>query len=453
VGRLDEEELILSRVRAVGAGGQRFVLVTGEPGIGKTRLALEVASMVTGAAILVAVTGNDATRSAVVGIAELLAEESSGLDDDELRLCLGRWPEELAAVVPALARRFPDLVGRSGGPDALRADRVRASIVSWLVALSHRAPVVLMIDDVQRAGPALFQFLRELSDRGGHKRIVVLATASPQVPNRWSKLEHLIDDAIARGELDRIELAGLREESVTELFLQLRVPNAIARARDLWRVTGGHPFFLGELLREAAWDVSAVPASVREFVRRRLGALDAGARVSVEAASAFVTAFDVSLLAEVAEVSDAIVATHIDRAIEAGILREVQARSFTFVHELTRRAVMESVEETRRAMLHRRVAGALELRGANVELLATHWSRAVGADARAKAFGYASTAGTNALRDVDPDAATRWFEVAVFASDGDDKAWAMRLLTEAYHQAGDESSSDALQEGVELAFQ
>jgi hypothetical protein len=159
------------------------------------------------------------------------------------------------------------------------------------------------------------------------------------------------------------------------------------------------------------------------------------------------------LLAEVAEVSDAIVATHIDRAIEAGILREVQARSFTFVHELTRRAVMESVEETRRAMLHRRVAGALELRGANVELLATHWSRAVGADAREKAFGYASTAGTNALRDVDPDAATRWFEVAVFASDGDDKAWAMRLLTEAYHQAGDESSSDALQEGVELAFQ
>src|SRR4029079_9066291 len=118
--------------------------------------------------------------------------------------------------------------------------------------------------------------------------------------------------------------------------------------------------------------------SVREFVRRRLGALDAGARLSVEVASAFVTAFDVSLLAEVAEVSDAIAATHIDRAIEAGILREAQSRSFTFVHELTRRAVGESVEGTRGAMLHRRVAGALEQRGANVELLATHRSRAVG---------------------------------------------------------------------------
>ncbi|HEV7527135.1 MAG TPA: BTAD domain-containing putative transcriptional regulator, partial [Acidimicrobiia bacterium] len=140
VGRRREESQIFDRLREVANGGARLVLVEGEAGIGKSRLVLEVARRVDDDAIVLAVDGADALQPGLHLIANALAEASAHLSDAELALCLGRWPGDLAEIVPALRRRLPGLPLALDADHETRVARLRAAVVSWISGLSQRAP-------------------------------------------------------------------------------------------------------------------------------------------------------------------------------------------------------------------------------------------------------------------------------------------------------------------------
>jgi hypothetical protein len=159
-------------------------------------------------------------------------------------------------------------------------------------------------------------------------------------------------------------LDGLRATSVERLLYRLGIRVPTAKARLLHQVTDGHPFFLGEILQTDDWQRALVdpPASVREFVRRRVHELgDAEESFLVDAAGLWI-AFDAELLAEITGETRATTAILIDRGVAAGVLRTVGKGTFTFVHEIGRRALLDRLDDDARAQLLRRIVAAIENR-------------------------------------------------------------------------------------------
>jgi len=404
VGRTDEQELIFGHIREVFAGDRMMVLVEGEAGIGKTRLILEVARRVQGDAIILSATANDVTTPAVVDLARALVATVSDLPDDELRRCLGTMPGDLAAVVPALRARFPDLEAACDEPAAGRGRRLVGAVASGLTQLSRRAPVVLLLDDLQRSGAALLYTLGRLMVAEAQPRILVLATARSASPTRSSSLADLTEQLERRGCIHRIELEGLGVVSVERLLCRLGSLKPTVEAHLLHQTTNGHPFFLSEILQAEDWQraLADPPATLREFIRRRVHALgDAAADLLVDA-SGLGIAFDVALLADIADAPRATTGVLIDGAVTAGILRTVGKNTFTFVHELCRRALLDDLDAERRARLHHRIATVLERHGLPPAVLASHWRLVPGRAAEERALRYARMVGDATTFDLEP---------------------------------------------------
>jgi hypothetical protein len=227
--------------------------------------------------------------------------------------------------------------------------------------------------------------------------------------------------------------------------------DAGTRARSLHNVTGGHPFFVGEVLQNEDWAV-AVPSTVREFVRGRVRSLGVAEEAALACASCLLIGFDAPLLAEIAEISEPLAVMYMHRAIQVGIVRQVDARLFVFAHELTRRALYDSIDGDALADIHRRIAMALETRDAPPAVLATHWQRAAGEDARAKAFACAARAAEDALRSLDPDTAAQWLERGIeAAASPDERASTLLRLADAQHQSGDPRAAETFRRAVSQA--
>jgi predicted ATPase len=355
------------------------------------------------------------------------------LPDDELLRCLGRRPADLAAVVPALRERLAGLVPPPTDDDAGPGRRLVSSVAHAMNALTRRAPVVLLLDDMHRSGAALLRLLGHLMVVDEQQRILVLATARSSSPDRSSSLADLAEQLERRGYLDRMHLEGLAPASVERLLYRLGTHEPAADAQLLHEVTDGHPFFLGEILQTDDWQRALIdpPASVREFVWRRVHALgDAEEDVLVDAAGLGI-AFDAQLLAEITTVPPATMTALLDRAFAAGILRTVDKGTYTFVHELGRRALLDRLDEHHRARLHRRIATALEHRDVPPGLVAAHWRLVPGHEAAGRTLRYARAAGDAALRDLDPGQAADWYEVALGATDVPDTR--RELLTAVAH--------------------
>ncbi len=457
VGRGAEEERIFTCVRDVVAGGRKLVLVEGESGIGKTRLVLEVARRARESVIVVSATANDARTPAMAAIANALLNASLQLGDDELRLCLGKWPGDLAEIAPALRQRLPDLEPPLVADDATRAERLRSSLVSWISALSRRAPILLLLDDVHRAGPGLLMLLGNLFVAPERPRVLVLATTRSAAAERSSRLAQLVEKLEAGGSVERIMLEGLDLASVSRMLSLLGRHDLQRTAAELHDATGGQPFFLGELIEahaRGARELTDVSVDVQEFVRRRVRALGSGLEQLLQTAAGFHAGFDIPLLAEVAETRRPATAALVDRAADAGILRPVGVRMFTFVHELTRRALIDSLQPAQVGALHRRIAMALEERDAPPGLLASHWRLASGAVAKLRTAKYARAAGFEAMRLLEPVAAARWFVLA--HENVDDSPLRGRLLllaAEAQHHAGDPACVASLRAAIDVARQ
>jgi DNA-binding SARP family transcriptional activator len=455
VGRVREDSQIFDRLQEVAAGATRMILVEGEAGIGKSRLALEVARRAHDEAIVLPIDGADALRPGLQMIAAALAEASSHLGEPELRLCLGRWPGDLAEIVPALRRRLPDLPPALDADDETRAVRMRAAVVSWISGLSQRAPVLLLLDDVHRAGPALLLLLGALLVDEEPKRVLVLATAR-SAADRSSRLAQLVRSMQRRGILDRIELQGLSPDSVGRLLAELGRPDASTIAAELTLSTHGHPYLLGEMLRDSDAGASSAPAGestgqIRQFVLRRVAALgDPGARL-LGIAAAIDDGFDVALLAGVSHGTVQSTQGLVDRAIDSGLLHVTGVGSFDFAHDLARRAIVESIDADVRSQLHRDIAREMERRNESPERIATHWILVAGAEGDAATAIWGERAGDSALGDLDAHAAANWFGLAADrATDERMRAHLLVRLAGAQCQSGEKAGADALRAALEI---
>lgn len=401
VGRGRELERLASAWQTALVGGLHAVLIAGEPGVGKTRLAGEWSQQAYGQGAVVLYGRSDEDLGAPYQpFAEALRSLVPCIGAKRLRSLRG--VEALLPLVPGLTEVLPDLCA----PPRADPDTERYALFDAVVALlelaSTSAPVVLILDDLHWAAKPTLLLLRHLLRFGDRSRVQVVATYRSTDLDRSHPLAAMLADLHRDGTANRLTLGGLDEDDVSVYVSEAGYDDEDL-ARALASVTGGNPFFLIEALRHVdesggMWDPNTLPQGVREAVSRRLSRLPAETNKALAAAAVVGSRFAVDFVEQVVE-QDLVDA--FDEACRAGIVIEESGGRYRFNHAIVRQALLAELASVRRMRLHQRIATTLEGEpGADDELLADlahHYFECAWAGNADKAVEYCRRAADQAM--------------------------------------------------------
>ena len=413
IGRDGEREALTAACNAVAEGSGRCVLVTGEAGIGKTRLVTDALA---------------GTRLPVyTGAARLSVAEPYAPVAQILRQCFRRVPdlaEACGPLAPYLAPLLPEI--ESAAQDGGEATLVEA-LLRVFAELAARGPVAVVLDDLHWADEATLLFLPRLAAALRDAPLLLVAISRDEVPADTHRLRSLRAQVrrgcepielplrpFDRGDTARLAAAVALEELDDDLIAALH-----ERAH-------GIPFYVEELAatlalegRHAGEGSLPLPDTVLDAVLLRTEALSLGARNALE------------LAAVVGERCDLVRAPGLSgdeplaEAVAAGFVVERAPGQLMFRHALVRDAVYHGIPWTRRRSLHALVARSLEDSGASAAERAGHWLGA-GEVVRARgalAEAAADSAGVYAYLD-----AAKLYEQALDLGEGEEEAERFELL-------------------------
>jgi tetratricopeptide (TPR) repeat protein/predicted Ser/Thr protein kinase len=434
VGR-DAEIAQMTRAWDQARSGRRhLLLLAGEPGIGKTRLATEFARQC--AAQQATVLAGRSDEEALVPyqpFAEALTWYARVCPEPELRSTLNAigGGAELAPIVVELMRRIPDLRTslKSGG----EGERYRLFDVidALFAAASSVHPIVLVLDDLHWADQPTLLLLKHLLRSTRTAALSIVGTYRDSELRRTHPLAEILADFRRDKSVTRLSLRGLTATDVQGLAPSIAghsVPSGLAAL--VVEGAGGNPFFIGEILRhlretDAFSDVNhdvdlGLPEGVKEVIGRRLSRLSEECNRALALAAVIGREFDVELLIALGDLPEDRLLDAIDEAVRAQLIAEVVGgRSrLTFRHALIRETLYGELLSVRRVRLHRRVAEAIEekARGrANPPLadLAYHFSQSASAGTAVKALEYAARAGDRASELLAYEEAARMYDLAL----------------------------------------
>ena len=322
----------LSRLRTVcsdvAEGGSRVVVLAGEAGIGKTRLAAQLAHDAhrQGFDVLHGRAERDGVtpyQPFVEAVRRLLRErpDAARAIDSSLRPELA----ELARLVPELR----STVTPSDDPEPCR-HQIFMAVSALLSTLLQERPVVLVLDDLQWADSSTLLLLRQVVRDAHAERLLIVATLrSDELPR--ADLRAVLLDLSADGALERVALAGLTREATAELVA------GDGDADRLWEQTGGNPFLVGALTHEAA--EGGVPAAIRDAVDCRLLRLSRTGRKVILAAASAGCSFDPTTVAALSEVPQDAVTDALSEAVHIGLITGT-AEGLAFCHPIAHRALL-----------------------------------------------------------------------------------------------------------------
>jgi class 3 adenylate cyclase/ATP/maltotriose-dependent transcriptional regulator MalT len=427
VSRQDEWTTLESAWAAVKDGGRRVVLIGGEAGGGKTRLAAEFARACheDGGAVLFG--GCDAElvvpyQPWVQALDHLLR----ALDPDDLDAEVVTDLGALAPLLPALERRAVPT------PFTVDADseryRLFAAVDALLAEASRRWPVVLVLDDLHWGSAQTWALLGHVARAAHHARVLVVGTFRDVGEDVSDPLASSLADLRRVDTVSRVRLQGFDAIDVAALIARttghdLDVP--LQRlVNEVTARTLGNAFFVGEMwhhfvatgvvsLQGGRWVVagplttSAVPDSVREVVAERLARLPFAVRRLAELVAVAGQRVELRVVRMASDVTQAEVTNGLDALTTAGLLEAVERPmlAYQFTHALVRDTVEAGIPAAARAQLHLRVAEALESihegdpRNALAEL-ARHYSEAAGLGVTPKAVYYCRRAAEQASASV-----------------------------------------------------
>jgi DNA-binding SARP family transcriptional activator len=438
VGREKICELALATLRSAATSGVQFLLIEGERGIGKSRVLLELARNVGADAVIVPVDVHEAVRPSI----EVLA----------------RGLSQAAARISATEREIMFGTGAAGELRRPTIEELQSSAPSWLAALSAKAPVLLLIDDIDRAGPALLHVMGQLAVSEQPRRVAIVATAQVPKSSHRGAVDRLVAVLETRGQGQRWQLGPLSEEEVDEVLGRMRIAPRRKLAAQLRELTGGNPFMLGELLSSGSperipelWDV---PPRIRDVVFARVDELGGAATEVLQWAAVFGYEFDAVRLVQISRLAEALVTTMVERAVAAQILQPSGSATYRFVHELVRRTLAEELAPEMRRVAHTRIADALEGSDATPAFLAWHWAHSSAPQADEKTLQYASESGDFAMRAHEPNAAIRWYRLALERSRAtSDRGRLLVRVAAAEQSCGDVNFVGRLREAARIAVE
>jgi DNA-binding SARP family transcriptional activator len=402
VGReLELDQLLAGLHDAVGGRGRLF-LISGEPGIGKSRIADEVVRRAgaQGVRILTGRCWEGGGAPAYWPWAQALRGYLRGAAPEALRAQLGIGAVDLAQMLPELREALPGL------PEPVPQDadgarfRLLDATAAFLRNLSAAQPTVLVLDDVHAADPSSLALLRFLARELGSMHLVVLAAFRDVDPVPGQPLTEMLVEATREPPTRRLSLAGLTERQVLECLHRMAPGIASPElAAAVHEQTEGNPLFVAEAIRLLALEGLApadgrelrlaIPETVRDVIRRRLTHLSGECNRVLLLASIVGREFPVDAVARLAGVAVDELLELLDEAVAARVVSDVPGSPdrLRFAHVLIRDTLYDGLPAARRVRLHRRVAQTLEdlysesLDGhaetpEQIIALAQHWSAA-----------------------------------------------------------------------------
>lgn len=399
--------------RALGAPGeqQRLVVLQGEAGIGKTRLAAELARTLAddGASVLYGRCDEELSIP-YQPFREALERYVSRIDAAQLYEALGSHADQLGRLLPEIG----DLGGT--GPTDSESSRFELfeAIAALLGALASARPTLLVIDDLHWAPPPTVLLFRHLLRSEPVPDVLYLITCREGEVQAGSPLARLLADLGRDARLPRLEIDGLDRAAVAEMLEHARAENADVEldpdlVTEIVADTGGNPFFVGEVLAAVSEGgrVSSAPGELelgrlpvsggaRAVVGARIARLSEQATRAAETVAVAGADFSLGVLTGVhgdrLELHDGI-----DEAVAMGLLNLTGDGGYAFSHAIARKAVYEEIGEARRTWLHLRVAETLEAAGAaGPAALAHHFGLAADEGYAEKAAAYAREAALDA---------------------------------------------------------
>jgi class 3 adenylate cyclase/predicted ATPase len=424
VGREGELTLLLRRWEQAKDGEGQVVLLSGEAGIGKSRLVRAVREGLgpdESYTLLSHSCSPFHQTSALHPVIGLLERGAGYAPDDpperkleKLEALLGRATEHVAAVAPLIAGLLAIPTGGRYPPSDLapqqQKERTFRALIDQLVGLAARQPVLAVYEDVQWSDPTTLELLEQVIDRAQRLPMLAMITFRPEFTPPWPGRAHITSLALNR--LSRKQGAAM----VAEVTGGRALPAAVLE--EIVSKTDGVPLFVEELtktvlesglLTAAGHDYAlagplaplAIPATLQDSLLARLDRL-APVKEVAQIGAAIGREFSYDLLAAVAPLGDNELGEALGQLVEAELIfrqgTPPQA-TYSFKHALVRDVAYETLLKSRRQQLHGRIAGVLreqfpEVVEGKPELVARHCAEAGLAQ---EAIRYLTKAGRQAL--------------------------------------------------------
>ena len=390
VGRLNELSQLEDALLAANRGDGRFVLLGGEAGIGKTRLARELARRARklGGGVLWGSCSEAELPLPYLPFVEAIGSRLDEQDLDALRA-------ELSPMVAELAQVFPQLgAGPSsdGGDPAQARMRLFESIVALLDFWARSEALLVVLDDLHWADSSTRELLEYAARRLADSRVMLLATYRSDELDRLHPLTRAVQTWRRSGLAETVSVEAMTPAQVGEMIAAILGADEVgAELSDLVHERAeGNPFVLEEMLREAidrgdvfqsadGWNRRAVgsfrlPETVREALLLRLGRLDEEYVDVLRAAAVLGRSFDYGLLVQVAEADEGSVLEALESAVAHQLLdEETDARNrYSWRHALTQEAIVGDTVLPKRLRAHSRAADALLASGGAAAVVARH---------------------------------------------------------------------------------
>jgi class 3 adenylate cyclase/predicted ATPase len=393
VGRSEESSRLFDLWRRATKGEGQAVLISGEAGMGKSRLADALTDRIASERCyhVTCQCSPYHTNSALYPVIRHLERAAGFAPDDpdavklaKLEVMLGITkdspPVPAAALIADLlslpVERYPAI---ELAPPQRKAATL-AALVELLTRLAADAPVLLLLEDAHWIDPTTKELWTRLIDAITATRLLALITARPEFASPWTGCAHV----------SSLELTRLGAEEAADLVGEISAPRTLepALVRDIVTKSDGVPLYLEELtksvLESSTPDRPAVPATLHDSLLARLDRLGPAKEIA-QVAAVIGQQFSHALLAAVVSHSATELAAGLLRLIEAGLAYHRGGRaaeaSYSFKHALVRDVAYENLLRARRAQLHERIGRALvenfsSIAESEPELLAHHFHHA-----------------------------------------------------------------------------
>jgi predicted ATPase/DNA-binding XRE family transcriptional regulator len=376
VARERELACSLAALENVAAGGGRSLMLAGEPGVGKTRLAQEVSVHAQSRGFIVASGSCYESRQSVSYYPFL----------DAVGALYTAAPSSISSAIPErwpyLGRLLPDT--GLPQPGALsdvyeEQERLFRAIAGFIAATSEIAPVILLLDDLHWADEASLSLLQHVIRHTRGSRVFLLATYRDVEVGRYRALERTLNDLHRDRLIERMTVRRLGKDGTAELIRASLAGPSISHefTERIYRSTDGNPFFTQEMVQtlvergdlcldNGRWihRVGAeieVPESVRSVIGQRVLRLEEDTQEMLAEASVLGHAFTFHDLSAMSRQEEARVERGLQEALDAGLLQEGEGEGETyfFNHALTQQVLYSELLSPKRRRLHLAAAEAL----------------------------------------------------------------------------------------------
>ncbi|PWT86492.1 MAG: hypothetical protein C5B57_00990 [Blastocatellia bacterium] len=403
IGRETERAQLLQAIKQAGAGHGNFIVLSGDAGIGKTRLAQEAltAARQFGCQTLVG-RCTEYDSPPLVPYIEVLEEAARLLPASLFRQAIGPSAPELAKLLPELQRVFPDMAAPLELPPNLRQRFLFTNFREFLTRCSHVIPLVVFLDDIQWADESALQLTQHLAQHlaalpvlliATYREVEAAATSRSTLQNLFDRVrgqtrdpgvlqgvKAALDQLVRQRQASLITLRPFTDAEVRTLLAALgRADPPDRLVRKFIDQTGGNPFFVEELfrhlrdegrlfdarnrwLRDVEFDDANVPESVRLVLERRLQRVTSETYDVLRAAAVIGGHFELDLLEAIVDVDTDALISALDAAEQARLVKGPSGRqdvTWRFAHQLICQTLAATIPQLRRQRLHLRVADAM----------------------------------------------------------------------------------------------